>query len=374
MIPRTTLAGNAHNLVVIGGAPRATHVRLHIHPDGGVARLRVYGDVEPDWRQFAAGGRVDLAALTNGGLALGSSDSFFSPPLNLLVPGRSKGMHDGWETKRSRRPAGFDWAVVRLAARGTIARAVVDTSFFKGNYPDRVSLEIADAPLASREEALASLPWRPLLPERTLGPDAEHSFERELLPHKPGTHVRLKIHPDGGVARLRLLGVPSTSSFLVRVNAAGREAALSMLTALCGGRRFSSKVEESRPFAVDGALIAAASDTFEEFSSSDWREAFAAHPRIGDRAAGAREAAEQAAALAAPASVQTELAALNAEYEKLFGHTFIVCAAGLPADAIAAALRDRLANPPDAELAIAAEEQKKITGLRLAKVLAEEAG
>ena len=185
MISRTALSGNTHNLVAVASAPRATHVRLHIHPDGGVARLRVFGDVEPDWRLLAAGGRVDLAALTNGGLALGSSDSFFSPPLNLLMPGRSKGMHDGWETKRSRRPAGFDWVVVRLGARGTIARAVVDTSFFKGNYPDRVSLEIADAPLASREEALASLPWRPLLPERTLGPDAEHSFERELLPQNP---------------------------------------------------------------------------------------------------------------------------------------------------------------------------------------------
>ncbi len=112
------------------------------------------------------------------------------------------------------------------------------------------------------------------------------------------------------------------------------------------------------------------SDAFEEFSSSDWLEAFAAHPRIGDRAASGREAAEQAGALGAPAAVLAELASLNAEYEKRFGHIFIACAAGQPAASLVAGLKARLGNAPDAELAIAAEEQKKITRLRLAKLLA----
>ena len=374
VVPRTALAGDTHNLVAIRGAPRATHVRLHIHPDGGVARLRVYGEVEPDVRRLVAG--ADLAALESGGLVVASSDAFFSPPLNLLMPGRSAGMHDGWETKRSRRPAGFDWAVVRLGTRGTIARAVVDTSFFKGNYPDRASLEIVDAPLATREDLLdAGFPWRPLLGEEELAADTEHVFEAELLAHAPGTHVRLKIHPDGGVARLRLFGRPAPGDFLRRLNAASREDALSMLTAVCGGGRFSSKVEERRPFVTEASLAASVSDTFEEsFSPSDWLEAFAAHPRLGERGAPAREAAEQASALSAPASVLAELAALNAEYEKRFGHIFIACAAGQPAAALLGRLKERLGNTPEAELAIAAEEQKRITRLRLAKLLAEEAG
>ncbi len=283
VVAPTALAGDAHNLVAVRGAVRATHLRLNIHPDGGVARLRAYGEVEPDSRKLAAG--ADLAALENGGLVVASSDSFFSSARNLLMPGRSTGMHDGWETKRSRRPAGFDWVVVRLGARGTIARAVVDTSHFRGNYPDRASLEIADAPLATREDFVEpGFAWRPLLGERKLAPDAEHVFESELLAHDPGTHVRLKIHPDGGVARLRLFGRPAPGDYLRRLNAASREDALSMLTAVCGGGRFSSKVEERRPFATEASLAASVSDTFEEsFSSSDWLEAFAAHPRLGDR-------------------------------------------------------------------------------------------
>ncbi len=374
VITRTALAGDTHNIVAVRGAVRATHLRLNIHPDGGVARLRAYGEVEPDPRKLAGG--ADLAALENGGLVVSSSDSFFSSARNLLMPGRSTGMHDGWETKRSRRPEGFDWAVVRLADRGTIARAVVDTSYFRGNYPDRASLEIADAPLATREDLVEpGFAWRPLLGERKLAPDAEHVFEAELLAHAPGTHVRLKIHPDGGVARLRLLGRPAPSAFLRRLNAATREDALSMLASACGGGRFSSKVEECRPFATVVLLAAAVSDTFEEFfSSSDWLEAFAAHPRIGDRAAGAREAAEQAGVLGAAVGVLVELAALNAEYEKRFGHIFVACAAGQPAAAILARLKERIGNTPEAELAIAAEEQRKITRLRLEKLLAEEAG
>lgn len=371
-IPRTPLSGDTHNLVAVAGAPRATHVRLHIHPDGGVARLRVHGDVEPagPLRDGA-----DLAALENGGLVVASSDAFFSSHQNLLMPGRSAGMHDGWETKRSRRPSGFDWAVVRLATRGTVVRAVVDTSHFKGNYPDRASLEIADAPLATQRELVEpGFVWRPLLGEEKLAADTEHVFESQLLAHAPATHVRLKIHPDGGVARLRLFGRPEPEDFLRRLNAASREDASSMLASLCGARRFSSKVDERRPFFSDAALVSAVSDAFEGFSSSDWLEAFAAHPRLGDRAAGAREAAEQAAALAAAAPVLAELASLNAEYERRFGHIFVACAAGQPAAALVAGLRERLGNAPDVELRIAAEEQRKITRMRLAKLLAEEGG
>jgi OHCU decarboxylase len=253
---------------------------------------------------------------------------------------------------------------------------VVDTSFFRGNFPDRASLEIADAPLASREDVLdPGFAWRPLLGEQKLAADTEHIYETQLLAHAPGTHVRLKIHPDGGVARLRLFGRPAPSGFLRRLNAANPEEARSMLAALCGGDRFSLKVEERRPFATDASFVRAVSDTFEEFfSPSDWREAFAAHPRLGDRAAAPREAAEQEGALAAPAPVLAELAALNAEYEKRFGHIFIACAAGQPATALLARLKERLGNTPEAELAVAADEQTKITRLRLAKLLAEEGG
>ncbi len=195
---------------------RATHLRLNIYPDGGVARLRVYGEVEPDPRRLAGG--ADLAALENGGLVVASSDSFFSSHQNLLMPGRSTGMHDGWETRRSRRPAGFDWVVVRLGTRGTITRAVVDTSHFKGNYPDRASLDVADAPLATRQELVEpGFAWRPLLGEQKLAADTEHVFEAELFAAWTGD-ARPAEDPSG---RRRRAAAPLRRAGAVRVSREG---------------------------------------------------------------------------------------------------------------------------------------------------------
>ena len=156
-----------------------THLRLNIHPDGGVARLRVHGEVVPDWRRLARRGEIDLAGVENGGLVMSCSDMFFGNRHNLILPGPSLGMHDGWETKRRRGP-GHDWAIVRLGHRGRLERAEVDTSYFKGNAPGSCILEACDAPAAAALDELAA--------------------------GGPLTHVRLNIFPDGGVARLRLFG------------------------------------------------------------------------------------------------------------------------------------------------------------------------
>ena len=378
ILPRTDLKGGVHNLFEIPSRRRFTHVRLHIYPDGGVARLRVHGDVSADWRALSSRKEpVDLCALENGGLVLASSDAYFGSHQNLLMPGRAAGMKDGWETKRSRRP-GFDWVVVRLGTRGHVTRAEIDTSFFKGNFPDGASLEVCDEPCA--EAAALTEPsreWRPLLPLTKLQADTRHFFETELVPDEPATHVRLRIYPDGGVSRLRLFGLPSIPAAVERLNAASREGALSTLTALCGSRKFPSKVEEgNRPFASERDLLRAVEDAFEEMTLEDWLEAFRAHPRIGDRAAAAAAgsaASEQAAALSAPSAILDRLRTANGEYEKRFGHIFIVCASGQSAESLLANIESRLGNAPDAELEVAANEQRKITRLRLAKFLAEAA-
>ncbi len=123
---------------------RFTHLRLKIYPDGGVARLRVYGEVVPDWPRLARRGEVDLAAVEHGGLVLAASDMFFGHRHNMIMPGRARDMSDGWETKRRRGP-GHDWAVVKLGARGRVRRVEVDTAHFKGNFPESCSLEACDA-------------------------------------------------------------------------------------------------------------------------------------------------------------------------------------------------------------------------------------
>ena len=121
-------------------SPRVTHVRLRIYPDGGVARLRIYGDVLAEDRTFWRPGSVDLGAVENGGTIAAKSDEFFGPPANMLLPGRGVNMGDGWETKRRRTP-GSDWAVVKLARRGILERIELDTHFFKGNAPQAALIE-----------------------------------------------------------------------------------------------------------------------------------------------------------------------------------------------------------------------------------------
>ena len=130
----------------------------------------------------------------------------------------------------------------------------------------------------------------------------------------------------------------------------------------------------ARPFVSRDDLMDRSDRIWRSLQRTDWLEAFAAHPRIGSRAANGWAAGEQAAARGADDSVLTRLAARNREYEARFGHIFIVCASGKSAGEMLALLEARLDNEPDAELSIAAEEQRKITRLRLDKLLAESAG
>lgn len=182
----------------------ATHVRLNIFPDGGVARLRVHGVVQPDWDALRKrGSEIDLAAVENGGVVLDASDMFFGHRHNLIMPGRALDMSDGWETKRNRELKHKDWCVIKLGAAGKITRVEVDTLRFKGNYPDSCSIEVGD--LAEGND-FASATWIDLLKNQPLQPHTLHVFTEELVYNGMATHARFNIYPDGGVSRLRLFG------------------------------------------------------------------------------------------------------------------------------------------------------------------------
>jgi allantoicase len=209
LLPRSPLRGHAENRFAVHPGPRVSHVRLNIFPDGGVARLRILGEVRPAWDHLLDGGAVvDLAAAEHGGVPLACSDEFFSRPLNLIMPGRSANMGDGWETRRRRGP-GHDWVVLRLGRRGTIERVELETTHFKGNYPDTASLEGCDTATDDPSEAGGAPPdWREIVPRTKLQADAQHVFRDQLAFHGPVSHLRLNIYPDGGVARLRVFGRP----------------------------------------------------------------------------------------------------------------------------------------------------------------------
>jgi allantoicase len=210
LLPRTALRGVSHNYVDLDRtAPFAnrawTHVRLNIYPDGGVARVRVYGDVVVDWSRLARTRTpIDLAEIRHGGLVIAASDMHFGAKDNMIMPGRAKNMGDGWETKRRRGP-GYDWAIVRLGTAGMLNRVELDTNHFKGNYPDSASLEGCFAP-AAPVSALGSADWHELLPQTKLKAHHRHVFSRELRQIGPVSHVRLNIFPDGGISRLRVYG------------------------------------------------------------------------------------------------------------------------------------------------------------------------
>jgi allantoicase len=212
VVPAASLQGNSHHLLAVDDDRAWSHVRLNIYPDGGVARLRVYGRVRPDWTKIGRSAVLDLAAVENGGRAVACSDQHYGTPLNLLFPGCGATIGDGWETRRRREP-GNEWAIIALGHAGRIKRIEVDTARYKGNYPDRCSVLAANVRGGTDQSLVTqSMFWRTLLPEQTLAMDKQHVFTAEVADLGPVTHVRFNIIPDGGVMRLRLFGTPERSA------------------------------------------------------------------------------------------------------------------------------------------------------------------
>jgi allantoicase len=217
LLAPSPLRPGSQNLFAAPPGEPVSHVRLNIFPDGGVARFRVYGSVMPDFSRREVDAEtgpqlepawVDLAAVKSGGRALACSDAFFGPMNNLLLPGRAANMGGGWETRR-RRGEGHDFLWIALGARGIPRLVEVDTNHFKGNYPDRCSLDAVDHAEVSIPELMFGAPEvAALLPEQKLSAHTRHFFRVEEAAARPFTHVRLNIFPDGGVSRLRIWGTP----------------------------------------------------------------------------------------------------------------------------------------------------------------------
>ena len=204
ILPKSPLEPGSQNLFVIQDHRPYSHLRLNIYPDGGVARLKVYGEVVRDWGKVSLDELIDLAAAINGAKSVRCNDMFFSHMDNLIMPGRGANMGDGWETKRNRTPGNRDWVIVRLAHEGFPEKIVIDTCHFKGNYPDSCMLEgcVAEADITD----FSSVEWKPILQQTKLDADCEQVYESEIVNKGPFTHVRLAIFPDGGISRMRLWG------------------------------------------------------------------------------------------------------------------------------------------------------------------------
>jgi allantoicase len=379
LFPETPLKGDSQNLFAVKNDGRFTHLRFRIYPDGGVARLRVHGEAVPDLRRLRRS-EIDLIAVENGGSPLAASDQHYGAPRNLLMPYRAKNMGDGWETKRRRGP-GHDWVVLKLGVRGVIHRVVVDTAHFKGNYPDSCSLESIDAPGTQLDPATAqSLDWQEVLPKSKLKANHRHVFA-DISDSRTATHVRFQIYPDGGVSRLRILGrpeiAPNRAETLQRLNLLPRAQFNKLMMDSCGSPTWAARLADARPFPTEAALFAHADRVWSELPQKDRLEAFHHHPPIGGNRASARQssaasrwsAKEQSIAQKAAPEVLSALAAANRAYAEKFGFVFLICATGKTSEEILQSLRQRMPNDPETEMRISAEEQQKITRLRLEKLL-----
>jgi allantoicase len=358
----------SHNPMPLRDDRVFTHVRLRIYPDGGVARLRLYGDVHRDLPEEA-----DLAALENGGKALACSDMYFGNMDHLIAPGRADDMRGGWETRRRRGP-GEDWVLVRLARRGILKRIVLDTNHFKGNFPDTASVEGIDWQDGPPHELLTSPHWDPVVPRLKLSAHDVRSIDLDDV--GPYTHLRLRIQPCGGVSRMRAFGVsaPRPDHVVDRLRDLSDADAAAWFRSVCGSERWVRGMLAARPFDHRGALLTEARRLWWTLGPDDWKEAFAHHPRIGENPERLRErfahtaaqsSREQAGVQGAPEHVLEALQERNEAYEARFGHVFLICATGLDAATMLHALETRMHNDAERELREAAAQQAAITHLRL---------
>ena len=363
LIPRTTLEGDANATFEVESPHRVAAVRLNIYPDGGVARLRVEGKPIPSMHIVCPDGPTDLVDARLGGEWLDASDYHYSPPSNLLLPTSSAGMWDGWETRR-RRGTGHDWATFRLGLPGMVESFVVDTTHFKGNSPGWVSIDLS----ADGVEWVTGVDEEPV--------SADSVNEVALAEPAHARYVRLSLHPDGGVARFRILGRPDLDAAgslrLEYLNSLFEEAARGFFFTTCVAKRWVEEMVASRPYESTDSVLQRVGAVFDTLDEDDWLQAFAGHPRIGERG-GETENREQAGTASASREVLRDLVDVNRRYEVKFGFTYIVYATGKTAAEMLSIARARLENDRSAEIATAATEQRRITETRLRRMLCQEA-
>ena len=350
-------------------------MRLNIFPDGGVARLKVYGEAAPNFSQFPKDQPIELSSIRNGGQVLLCNDMFFSPKENLILPTQAAHMGEGWETRRRRDP-GHDWVILQLATPGTLSSIEIDTAHFKGNFPDACSI---DGCLIEDEVPLhfvtsRSLNWTEILAPQKMHAHHIHRFEDLQAPHQTFSHIRLNVFPDGGISRLRIWGYPD---HVERLNQMPRSTFETTLTRCCGSNTWVKNMWAATPFTDKADVLTTAERIADTLTEEDWLDAFDHHPQIGDLeslktrfadTAGIAEK-EQAGSLDAHEDTLIALAQQNQVYLQKFGFIFIVCATGKSADEMLGLLQARLSNDRDTELRIAAGEQRKITLLRLDDLL-----
>mgnify|MGYP006101616853 FL=1 len=196
---------NTHNIFLINNRSVFTHIKLNIFPDGGVARLRLYGEITTDKKSFDKK-TINLSSLLNGASIIACNNEHFGKAENILAPGKSKNMGDGWETRRSR-GKNFDWIILKCVS-GQINNIQIDTHHFKGNYPDMCSVQAAylNGKKNTKSIISKSKKWKIILNKTKLYAHRKHNFYSKVMKNNKINYIRINIFPDGGISRVRIFG------------------------------------------------------------------------------------------------------------------------------------------------------------------------
>lgn len=277
LLPRTALDSDLRNAFAIDHKSRFTHLRLKIYPDGGIARLRVHGEVVLEKKQISRA-EIDLAAMKLGGRVVASSDQSIEVARNLLMPGSARNADDGWITPR-RRGSGHDWVIAKLGVPGVARRIEVDTSHFDGDSLESCSLEACyvEGPLEDAS-ALASAAWTPLLVQARLKPGSVNVFRERMQNAGAATHVRFNIYPDGGIARLRIWGRAERPADRLKglelLNHLPKVQVRKAMLDCCGSKKWADNMLAQMPFPSVAQLFETADRTWAGLNRKQWCEAF----------------------------------------------------------------------------------------------------
>ena len=206
ILKKKKIKPNTCNMFNIKNKSVFSHIKLNIFPDGGVARLRLFGKIDSKKLNFN-NKIINLSSLLNGASIIACNNEHFGKAENILAPGKSKNMGDGWETRRSR-GKNFDWLIFKCTTTNAVNKIQIDTHHFKGNYPDKCSLQAAylNKKISTKSIINKSKKWKLLLNKVKLQAHKKHIFKNKIMKNNKINYIKLNIFPDGGISRVRIFG------------------------------------------------------------------------------------------------------------------------------------------------------------------------
>ena len=206
LLSKKKLGPNKNHNFTLKNRSVYNYVRLNIFPDGGVARIRLYGKIYMGKINLNKK-NINLTSVLNGASIVGCNNEHFGRAENIITPGKGKNMGDGWETRR-RRDKGFDWLILNSIKGNKINKIEISTHHFKGNFPSHCTLQATYIPNKKTSSSIVagSNKWKLLLDKVKLSANKTHIFKNKLMKNNKINYIKINIYPDGGISRFKIFG------------------------------------------------------------------------------------------------------------------------------------------------------------------------